>query len=92
MRLTPKSARDDLVGIEQLSDGRAVVKARVRAVPEDGAANAALLKVVAKAAGVAPSQVTIASGHTARLKTLLIAGDPPALRTALSAAVGGKRP
>lgn len=92
MRLTPKSSRDDLAGIEQLADGRAVVKARVRAVPEDGAANAALIKVVAKAAGVARSQVTIASGHTARLKTLLIAGDPPALRTALSAAIGGTRP
>ncbi|WP_188607961.1 DUF167 family protein [Chelatococcus reniformis] len=92
VRLTPKSSRDGLVGIEHLSDGRRVVKARVRAVPEDGAANTALIKLVAKAAGVAPSQVTIASGPTARLKTLLIAGDPPAIRTALSAAVGGTRP
>ena len=40
VRLTPKGGRDEVNGIETLSDGRAVLKARVRALPEDGAANA----------------------------------------------------
>ena len=38
VRLTPKGGRDAIDGIETLSDGKAVLKARVRAVPEDGEA------------------------------------------------------
>ena len=38
VRLTPKSSRDALEGVEVLADGACVLKARVRAVPEDGKA------------------------------------------------------
>ena len=48
LRLTPKAARDGIDGIGMLSDGRPVVLARVRAVPADGAANAALVGLLAK--------------------------------------------
>lgn len=87
VRLTPRGGRDALDGIEALSDGRLVLKARVRAVPEDGAANAALEKLVAKAAGVAASAVSVVAGHTARVKTLAIIGEPAALAPRLAAAV-----
>ena len=40
VRLTPKSARDEIVGIEV--SAAKVLKARVRALPEAGRANAAL--------------------------------------------------
>ncbi|MER8863002.1 DUF167 family protein [Mesorhizobium sp. M0751] len=79
VRLTPKAAMDRLEGIETSADGRSYLKARVRAVPENGAANRALEKLVAKALGVPASGVSIAAGGTARLKTLRVLGDPAAL-------------
>jgi uncharacterized protein YggU (UPF0235/DUF167 family) len=51
-------------------DGKAVLAARVRAVPEDGAANAALEKLLAKAAGCRQVAVSVTSGHTQRVKIL----------------------
>lgn len=79
VRLTPKSSSDRLEGGETSSDGRSHLKARVRAVPENGAANQALEKLVAKALGVSVSAVSVIAGGTARLKTLRIAGDPEVL-------------
>ncbi len=65
--------------------GRAFLKARVRAVPEDGKANAALLKLLAKTIGVPKSAVTLVAGHTSRVKTLRLTGDAGRLATALNA-------
>ncbi|QKC94296.1 DUF167 domain-containing protein [Mesorhizobium sp. NZP2298] len=79
VRLTPKSSMDRLEGVETSADGRSHLKARVRAVPENGAANQALEKLVAKTLGVPTSAVSVVAGGTARLKTLRIAGDPGAL-------------
>jgi uncharacterized protein len=87
VRLTPKGGRDGLDGIEVLGDGRPVLKARVRAVPEDGKANDALTKLIAKAVGVSNSSVSVAAGHTSRVKTLEIAGDAERLGAALAAAL-----
>ena len=90
VRLTPKGGRDAIDGIEQLADGRCVLKVRVRAAPSEGEANAALLRLIAKAAGVPPRDVALTAGATARVKQLAIAGDPPTLIAALekSAAKG----
>jgi uncharacterized protein len=85
VRLTPKGGRDAIDGIETLSDGRAALKARVRALPEDGEANAALVKLMAKTAGVPASRVTVQSGHTARLKVLKLEGDCAILVTKIAA-------
>lgn len=87
VRLTPKGGRDGLDGVEILGDGRAVLKARVRAVPEDGKANDALIKLIAKAAGVANSAVTVSAGHASRVKTLAIAGDAEKAVAALAVAL-----
>jgi uncharacterized protein YggU (UPF0235/DUF167 family) len=84
LRLTPKGGRDALEGVETLADGRRVVKARVRAAPEDGRANAALKELVAKALGAPKSAVTLVSGETARIKKLYVAGDPARLIAALA--------
>jgi uncharacterized protein len=87
VRLTPKSSRDEIAGIEHLSDGRAVLKARVRAVPEAGAANEALIRLVAKSLSIAPSGLRLESGATSRVKIIHIAGDPSALAAKLTALV-----
>lgn len=81
IRLTPKSSMDRLEGMETSADGRSHLKARVRAVPENGAANAALERLVAKTLGVPASAVSVVAGGTARLKTLRIVGEPAILAT-----------
>ncbi len=83
VRLTPKGGRDSIDGIEQLADGRSVLKARVRAAPSEGEANDALCRLLAKAVGVPPRDVALIAGATARIKRLAIAGDPPTLIAAL---------
>jgi uncharacterized protein (TIGR00251 family) len=84
VRLTPKAAADNVEGIETAGDGRSHVKARVRAVPEKGAANTALEKLLARTFGVPASAVATVAGHTARLKTVRIAGDPARLADQLA--------
>ena len=61
-----------------------VLIARVTAPPVDGKANAALCKLIARRAGVAPSRVTIVRGETSRQKLIRVEGvDDAALREAL---------
>ena len=79
VRLTPKAARDSVDGLGMLSDGRAVLLARVRAVPEKGAANSALVALLAKALGVGKSLVSVDGGATARLKLVHVTGDAETL-------------
>jgi uncharacterized protein len=74
VRLTPKAARDAVVGIAPTSEGPAL-QARVRAVPENGAANEALARLLAAWLGVPPTTVVLASGGKSRVKTLAVAGD-----------------
>jgi len=83
VRLTPKGGRDSIDGVETLSDGRAVLKARVRAAPSEGEANAALARLLAKTLGVPPRNVEIVGGATARIKRMMVSGDAPALAAAL---------
>ena len=83
VRLTPKGGRDSIDGIETLADGRAVLKARVRALPSEGEANAALCRLIAKGAGVPPRDVTLIAGATSRTKRLAISGHGPTIIAAL---------
>jgi uncharacterized protein YggU (UPF0235/DUF167 family) len=54
--------------VEQAPDGGLVVYVRERAV--EGAANDAVVRVVAAHFGVSPSRVSIRRGHTSKHKTL----------------------
>jgi uncharacterized protein (TIGR00251 family) len=79
VRLQPRARRDEVVG-----ERAGVVVIRVTAPPVDGKANAALCRLVAKAAGVAPSRVRVIRGQTAREKVVEVDGvDLHALRAAL---------
>ncbi len=84
VRLTPKSSGDRLEGLEHLANGRQVFKARVRALPEAGKANAALIRLLAETLGVAAAKITVEAGASSRIKTLRIAGDPEALAQRLA--------
>ena len=76
LRVSPKGARDVIEGVETLSDGRRVLKARVRAAPENGKANAAVIELVADWLSAPKRAISIRSGETARIKQIFIAGAP----------------
>jgi uncharacterized protein len=88
VRLTPKGGRDAIEGIECLSGGRPVLKARVRAVASEGAANAALIRLMAQTLDIAPREISLVGGATSRIKRLLIRGDVGAALSALER-IGG---
>ena len=55
----------------------------MRAAPSDGEANAALVRVIAKALRVPARQVSLVAGASARIKRVQVAGAPAALAIAL---------
>lgn len=69
IRVVPRATRTSIVG---LHDG--ALKMRLAAPPVDGAANAELIRALAKALGVAQNEVVILRGHTARLKVVRVPG------------------
>jgi uncharacterized protein (TIGR00251 family) len=84
VRLTPKSSRDEIGGAEQLADGRAVLKIRVRAVPEGGRANEALVRLLAKRLHISAGAVRLESGASSRSKILHLQGDAGTLAARLA--------
>ena len=88
VRLTPRGGGDAVEYIETRADGRAVLKARVRAAPSDGEANDALCRLLARALDIPPRDVTIATGATARIKRVLIKGRTNTIIAALQRLVG----
>lgn len=86
VRLNPKGGRDAIDGLTATAEGQAV-KARVRAAPENGEANDALMVLVANWLGVPRRDVILSSGHKSRTKQLAIAGDRQTLEQRLQAAL-----
>lgn len=76
VRLTPKASENAIRGIERDTDGAARIRAAVTTVPEDGKANAALLKLLAKTWKLPKTSLSIASGAMSRNKVVHIAGRP----------------
>ncbi|MFH1057936.1 MAG: DUF167 domain-containing protein [Pseudomonadota bacterium] len=72
VRVTPRAARDQIEGA-----AAGALKVRLTAPPVEGAANAALVKLVAKALAVSPSRVRVVSGQHGRSKRLFVDGLAP---------------
>ncbi len=83
VRVTPKGGRDRIDGLVTDANGRDLLAVRVSVPPADGAANTAVLALVADAAGVPKRDVTLASGPTSRVKRLRIEGDAATLAACL---------
>ena len=83
VRLTPKASRDRIDGLAAEADGGTVLKVSVTSVPEDGKANAALIKLLSKEWRVPKSTIDIVQGATDRRKVLLITGESGDLLTRL---------
>lgn len=69
VRVQPRASRSEVAGLH----GDAL-RVRVHAPPVDGAANAAVVAVVAEALGVPRRAVRIVSGETGRTKLLEVTG------------------
>jgi uncharacterized protein (TIGR00251 family) len=67
--VVPRASRTRVVGEH---DGR--LRIQLAAPPVDGAANAALVDLLAEALGVRRADVVVARGETGRRKTVRIAG------------------
>ena len=72
IRVTPRSARPGIGGWRQGADGREELEVRVAEAPADGAANDAVIRLLAKAFGVSRSELSIISGQTSRHKRVAI--------------------
>lgn len=85
--LNPNSAREEILGVVALADGKIFLKIKVRAVPEKGKANKAAIGFIAKQLGVAKSTFTQLSGATSRQKMFEISGESAILIQRLEALV-----
>lgn len=80
VRLTPNASKDVIEAWRAASDGSVHLAVRVRAVPEKGKANAALVALLAKQLGLPKRDVDVIRGATSRLKTVRIAVEGAALQ------------
>ena len=75
IRVAPRSAKPGIGGWREGPDGREELEVRVAEAPTDGAANGAVVKLLAKALGVSRSELSIISGTTSRHKRVAIPFD-----------------
>ena len=68
VRVVPRASKSEIVG--ELDGG---LKVRIASPPVDGAANAELIKLLAKTFGVSKSEVEIIGGQTSKTKQIKIA-------------------
>ena len=82
--MIPRSAKPGIRGWRAGADGRDELEVRVAQAPADGAANEALLTLLAKALGISRSELSILSGAASRHKRLAIPFDVAEARGRLS--------
>ena len=75
LRVTPRASRNRIGGVRLDAAGRPHLMVRVNAPPEGGKANAAVVKLLAKAWGVPPSRLSVVAGAGGRRKIVHVAGD-----------------
>ena len=75
IKVTPRSARPGIGGWRAGTDNREELEVRVAEAPTDGAANGAVVKLLAKALGISRAEVKIVTGATSRHKRVAIPFD-----------------
>src|SRR6185295_1085923 len=86
VQVVPRASRSEIVG-----EHNGALRVRITAPPVDGAANEELLRLLARALRVPRSAIEITAGHSAKLKTVCVAGIKSSLLMDLSSAPGPKR-
>ncbi|HYD66673.1 DUF167 domain-containing protein [Azospirillum sp.] len=87
LRVTPKASRNAVSGLADTAAGGKALKVSVTAVPEDGKANDAVIKLLSKLWHVPKTAITVAAGATDRNKILHVAGDPADLLRRMGASL-----
>jgi uncharacterized protein len=75
IKVTARSAKPGIGGWRAGADGREELEVRVAAAPADGAANEAVVKLLAEALGISRAEVRIVSGASSRHKRVAIPFD-----------------
>jgi len=75
IRVTPRSSKPGIRGWRTGADNRDELEVHVAAAPTDGAANEAVIALLAKALGFSRSELSILSGATSRHKRVAIPCD-----------------
>lgn len=78
VRVVPRASKSEVVGEH---DG--MLKVRIASPPVDGAANEALVKLLAKTFGASKNAVEIVSGQSSKTKQIRITGVPGEKITAI---------
>ena len=92
VRLTPKSSADAIEGVQAAANGAVHLAARVRAMADKGAANAALERLLADRLDLSKRAVSVVAGSTSRLKAVRLTGDAAEIAKAIETAIRLARP
>jgi uncharacterized protein len=87
IRLTPRAKADRLIAVGAGAGGGQVLKASVTEPPEDGRANDALLRLLARACRLPCRDLAVIAGAASRQKTVQVSGDPQPLFERLGALI-----
>ena len=86
LKVVPGSSRDEIVG--WLGDS---LKVKVKAPPEKGRANEAVIALLAERLGIDASSIAVVSGHSSHAKVVEVDGmDNEAIRAAFPGEKPGK--
>ncbi len=84
LHLTPGASKNALVRLGPDANNQMRLRALVTTVPEQGKANKAIIKILAKKLRLPRSDIRIIAGQQSREKTLLLSGNPANLLDRLS--------
>jgi uncharacterized protein (TIGR00251 family) len=89
VRVTPKGGRDCVLPFQE---DDSAIRLKVSAPPEDGKANAAVIKLLSDVLGLPKSRFSIARGDKARDKQVSVDAEPEAVLSKLAIALGMEQP
>jgi uncharacterized protein (TIGR00251 family) len=72
VRVTPKSKRNELLGVEYDPQNNVTLRVKIVGVPEKGRVNEELIRFLAKTLDLPKSRLQIISGFTGRQKIIVI--------------------
>ena len=84
VRVTARAKKSAIEGVVATGDDRPALAERLAAPPDEGAANHALVELLAQKLGIAPSRIAIVAGEKSRLKTVRISKLEPEALAALN--------
>ena len=85
IRLTPRVAKPGIGDWRTGAGDREELEVRVAEAPADGAANAAIIRLLAVALGLPKSQLSIVAGQASRHKRIAVPLDPEEVKQRLGA-------